>query len=799
MLRENEELALYINRCRRLRKEKKIVLFWDIETLLYNISQAKKSGKPTDYKNISFSWCVGWISDEEPNKIETTLFSTVKEFFECVASGYVTPPRYSKKGYQDMTIELIAHNNNRYDNHFLRRELMYLFPFMHEGNMYVRNAKENIYTYTQKDITPEMREGFILSKRIKSSNNLDMEIYFKGIRFKTVDNWMKTNCSIKTIGKKLHAKGFIPESMLKTEFDYQKYDRTENLSDREAFEYAKSILPKLDEKQLTYIENDVLILGYGYIYYSEIFYGFSYDAITFSKNVLDYYNDNIMAGFQLLNNFPLETDRKKQKIKYTDYQFHGMNLYDFFKQFYRGGLNFYNDKYVGKLLEESCFSMDRNSSYPDVMYHDLVPTFLSSFTHYEKPKKIVLSLYQKEKYHLFTVPKARFNLEVLYKIKSKIVRQMLTKYYNGNDEVCINTYTIRLIQEVGQLDLKELTVTSVVEYDCIPFASREHLAENYFIKTQGKLDKKIIMNTPSDYILTDEENTETYSAEEIYISKTLMNGLYGVPALRAYFNIFRLLPDGELENQINGYENTPRNILFSVWTTSVAVYKLLLPLSYLTPEEIDENFLYCDTDSLYLKSKIKDKMPEKLFDPIALGAWDIENNEITHFYILNHKKYAYYSKDIKDGQEKGIAVHCGGIPLESFNTDMPFREFIETQFHAGIVVENQKSIVNNMGTVSIYPSKTKIVAGSPYAENMSVGIDEERKSIIKEINESEIDWTDDYLYIETSVGAFSFQDLHPVIHPKHYKAPLDFLKRKHDQMKQWYQNSIGNQEIATYN
>ena len=237
----------------------------------------------------------------------------------------------------------------------------------------------------------------------------------------------------------------------------------------------------------------------------------------------------------------------------------------------------------------------------------------------------------------------------------------------------------------------------------------------------------------------------------------------------------------------------------SVWTTSVAVYKLLLPLSYLTPEEIDENFLYCDTDSLYLKSKIKDKMPEKLFDPIALGAWDIENNDITHFYILNHKKYAYYSKDIKDGQEKGIAVHCGGIPLESFNTDMSFSEFIETQFHAGIVVENQKSIVNNMGTVSIYPSKTKIVAGSPYAENMSVGIDEERKSIIKEINESEIDWTDDYLYIETSVGAFSFQDLHPVIHPKHYKAPLDFLKRKHDQMKQWYQNSIDNQEIATYN
>lgn len=62
MLRENEELALYINRCRRLRKEKKIVLFWDIETLLYNISQAKKKKKVVNLPTIKTFLFLG-VSD----------------------------------------------------------------------------------------------------------------------------------------------------------------------------------------------------------------------------------------------------------------------------------------------------------------------------------------------------------------------------------------------------------------------------------------------------------------------------------------------------------------------------------------------------------------------------------------------------------------------------------------------------------------------------------------------------------------------------------------------------------------
>lgn len=783
LFRNNEELSLYIKNARH-NKMKKVQLFWDIETLMYNINAANKTGKPTDYKNISFSWCVGWLNDK--GDVETTLFSNVKDFFNTVCMGFITNPRYTNKGYKDMVIELIAHNNNRYDNHFMRRELLYLIPEMKEYNMYVRNALDNIYSYSQKDLTNEMKRASILSKRIKSSNNLDMNIYYNGIRFITVDNWLKTNASIKTIGKKLLAKGLIDESMLKTEFDYQKYDRKENLSDREAFDYAKSIIDQLTDEEKTYIENDVLILGYCYKYYSEIFYGFDYHAITFSKNVLNYYNDNVLAGFQLLNHDFINDN----KIKYTDYQFHNMNFYDYLKQFYRGGLNFYNDNYVGKIIKEPCFSMDRNSSYPDVMYHDLVPTYLKEFNHYEHPKKITLPIYNEHEYYLYTVPKHRFNIDILYKIESKIIRQMLTKYYNGNDEVCINSNTIRLIQDVGKLPLKELTITSYLCYECVPFASREHLAENYYIKTQGKLDKKIIMETPSKYKLTDEENTETYTDEEIYIAKVLMNGLYGIPALRAYFNIFRLLPDGEMENCINGYENSPRNILFSIWVTSGALYKLLYPLSFLSHVEIDDSFLYCDTDSLYMKKNIRNKIPESLFDPVALGAWDIENNDISYFYILNHKKYAYYSCDKKDNKEKGIVVHCGGVPLESFNTSMSFDEFINTQFYDGIVINNQKSIVNSIGTVTIYPSKTQIVSGNPYPQNMSELIDKERDSIIKEINQSEIDWTDDYLYVETNVGAFSFGDLHPVTHNKQYKAPLNFLKNRHEEIRNLLTNGI---------
>ena len=79
------------------------------------------------------------------------------------------------------------------------------------------------------------------------------------------------------------------------------------------------------------------------------------------------------------------------------------------------------------------------------------------------------------------------------------------------------------------------------------------------------------MDSPYNYKITDEVNTHTYSQEEIMLSKVVLNGLYGIPALRSHFNLFRRDEDGFLVNHENGYKNSERNLLFSTFVTSQAL------------------------------------------------------------------------------------------------------------------------------------------------------------------------------------------------------------------------------------
>src|SRR5699024_7329405 len=179
-----------------------------------------------------------------------------------------------------------------------------------------------------------------------------------------------------------------------------------------------------------------------------------------------------------------------------------------------------------------------------------------------------------------------------------------------------------------------------------------------------------------------------------------------------HFNIFRWV-NGELENITNGYENNERNIVFSVFVTAVSLYNLLNPLKYLTQKEIDKYFLYCDTDSLYFNKKVQKKFREDLFHNHHLGKWSIEQNDINKFLVVNHKKYAYEYYDEKEGKYI-IDIKCGGIPLNSFDRNMSFEKFVETQFSDGVDIKNTKSIYNKQGVISIYESSTTLQVGKGY-------------------------------------------------------------------------------------
>lgn len=748
---------------------RKMTLYWDIETLAYNKVEGRK--QPTLYKNVVYSVAIGWNNNGVIDvEVFPSFFSFFKTFFKYAERrDTITKSRTS--------IEMIAHNCNKYDNHFLLHDIQHMYSNVKIENLFMKSAESNTNTVNMKEAkTDSKEENIVLEKRVKSSINLDLIFFLEGFKFVVVDNFMKTTTSIATLGKKLKDSGFLTDEQLKTDFQYDIFDIEEDMDDVESYAYAKECFNRLDNDQLTYIHNDVIILGQCHIHYSDIFPNFDYSKMTFSVNILESYMNNDLTSFQLLNKIG------DMKLSYTDYYFHGLNLYDYIKGFYNGGLNMYNPDYIGKIINEPCFSIDINSSYPYVMYHEKIPTYLSSYNEYNQETVVNTDLDNYDQFTLYKMTKQSFNFDILFNIESEMIKKILVKYYatsmeHDKDYVNINTNTLRMIEDLTGLDMSRIATMSYLTFDCEYFGARDIIFNNYYIKTQGKMDKKINMKSPYEYEITEEENTTIYSDEEVMLSKVILNGLYGIPALRSHFNLFRKDSDGFLYNMMNGYKNTERNILFSTFVTSQSLYNLLEPLQDLTQSEIDENFIYCDTDSLYLKSKIFDKIDSNIYDPISLGKWDVENELIEKMYVLNHKKYAYLKPSGK------IHVASAGVPLDAFNTNQSFEDFINNDFHEGAVIYNNKSIYNKQGTISIYPSETKIDKGTDYPTLFSDMIEEEKQNMFEEIknNYDPTDY-DDLLYIESPLGIFSINDLYPVINPIEDKTNIKILKMAHEQI-----------------
>ena len=753
--------------------QKNIKLFYDIETLRYNEESVYIDGyKPTRYKNIMYSFAISFFDFED--ELKTVSFFNFSEFVRFILK--VTKNKTNDKSRYKPMIELIAYNNNKYDNHFLLREaLIYLDESIICKNMYLKNSIIHDFETSKKDLTKDEKfNGVFLEKRIKSANNLEFEFYYHNLSFKTSDFLMKTNTNLKTIGKKLFDLNLIDEVHLKTDFNYREFDVYEDMTDNQALVYARKVYDNLNAEQNVYIENDVIILALGYKNYHIIYQGFSLDKLTFSSNVLESYKTNDLASFQLLN----KTLDNQAKVDYTKFEYQDMNFYDYLKGFYKGGLNFYNDRYIATTLKCRLFSIDLNSSYPYAMDNFDIPTFMFDFSRFVEQTKIDIKY--NNHYFLYTVDKNIFNVEILSLIRSKVFRQMLVKYYStSNSYVSINSNTLKMIQDVMHISITQLTVISYIEYETVAFGAKHKLEEYYFIKSQGKIDNVLDMPTPYEYEILDEINEHVFSQSEIDISKVYMNGIYGIPALRPYFNVFYKMTDGQIENRQNNFRNSKRNILFSVFVTSVSLYNLLSPLQYLSSSEIDDGFVYCDTDSLYIKYAYFDKLPSELFDSIRLGAWDIENKNISSFYVLNHKKYAYYTED-----EQKIKIRSGGIRHSTFNTDMSFDEFVKSQFHDGAYVENTRSLMNEQGVITIYEAKTKLEKGGLYPSVFSGFMDNARADLMSEIKKDIMNGLEDFMYIESDLASFSQREIFETKETTKDTYRLEILQYVHQQLKE---------------
>src|SRR5699024_578754 len=134
---------------------KTITIFFDIETYQYNEDVGKDF--PSDYKNMTFSVAVSWI---EKGIVEYEIFPNYKKMFDTVFKVY-------GKSKKIPLIKLNAHNTNKYDNHFLRKDLLYYYPHMKVENYWLQTATtedSNKNSYKIKDLRSEEHTSELKSR-----------------------------------------------------------------------------------------------------------------------------------------------------------------------------------------------------------------------------------------------------------------------------------------------------------------------------------------------------------------------------------------------------------------------------------------------------------------------------------------------------------------------------------------------------------------------------------------------------------------------------------------------------------
>ena len=767
----SESFSDVIKHLNMMSNEKKVTIVFDIETFTYNTKEGKEF--PSRYKSDMFCFAIGYEFD---NSLYIAMYPNSHYFINDVLLAY-------KKIKKSPKVELIQHNGNKFDNHFIRYDLIYYFDCK-VYNYYLPQATEegNINAKKLSDFVKLERKdkNIILERRVKSRVSLDLTFFVSGVQFFTTDNYPKTNSSIDTLGKMLYKKRYIKKDDLKSEMDYESYnilsDLTQEQAKVQALRYFNQLKFKHDD--VHYIQNDIKILFFSVKYYSSIFIGFDYSKITYTQNILQRYNINKLSEFQLLNIYQFPNSRSREHFKYTDYHFSNLNLYEYFKRFYKGGLNFYNDEKIGEIINEDIIALDINSSYPYVMHKFKIPTFIEYFEEFEDSTEIEIH-HSDDFFALYEISKEYFDDNIIFYLESKIVRKMFVKYYsNQHDRLYINSNTLLMLKEIFGLNIEKLKVYSRVIFKCYDFGSKYVIENFYKIKEQASSKFVLDIASPYDIKETNKLNTDIKTDDEVYNAKVHLNGLYGLPALRSHFNLFRY--DGnDFYNVMNGYKNTERNIIFSLFVTSVSFYNLLSPFKFFTADEIDNYFYYCDTDSIFINKKIFNKIPSSFLDPHHLGSWDIDEDNISKMYILNHKKYAFLTDD-------KITVKCAGVPHDSFDLSVTFEKFIEGQFSDGVELPTVRSIFNEMETVTIYNSKTKLELGKKYATKTYNRYDDILlKQIFAEVREhlKEDGISDGAMYLETPLGSFSITEVFEPDHDIENTQPIFSLYKKQQNYK----------------
>lgn len=447
----------------------------------------------------------------------------------------------------------------------------------------------------------------------------------------------------------------------------------------EEFDYSKQRFSwtPLSQKELDYCTYDVIGLV---------------EAI---KVDMEHEND-LLSTFPLTSTGYVRRDAKREMEKFTysyiQEQLPNVHIYTMCREAFRGGNTHGNRYFAGHIVNE-VHSLDRSSSYPDVLVNRPFPNGHFKELGYIE-EDVFNRLLNSNKAILMRVKITGLRLRnkwwgCPYLSRDKCRDIVGAGYDNGRIlladslETTLTDIDYRIIEYEYIWDSIEFLDVAYTIYRRLPEPFTKLINEYYRRKT-------ILKGNPEAEL-------------DYYRAKAKLNSLYGMTAQDPckptilYMDGEYVIEDGDVEHLL-AKDNKKRKLpcyQVGVWCTAWARWELETGLR-LVEESPDAEFIYTDTDSIkytgtvdfsgYNEEKIKNSTEHGAYAIDSKGKYHYmgvfeEEGTCRRFITLGAKKYAYEDADgelhitisgvIKSKGAKELAKYGG---LESFKPDFIFRE-----------------------------------------------------------------------------------------------------------------------------
>lgn len=361
----------------------------------------------------------------------------------------------------------------------------------------------------------------------------------------------------------------------------------------------------------------------------------------------------------------------------------------FLRKAYAGGFVSYNKEYKDKTVF-NCHSLDINSMYPAQMLHKPMP--------YGFPLGFSGKYIQDDNYPLYvqklsccfklkpngiamiSTKKTFVKTENLYLESSGITKQVLT-LANPDLELFFENYDVFDIEWLGGFKFQAMQGREITPQEASAMTVDE------CIEADGKGSYFYEYIKKWRYI---KEHEPSGSALRDY-AKRMQNALYGALATspERKSSVPKLDESGkvvyELVNSVidGSPAYLPAGIFITAWSRHFLIKTIMKYKKY---------FIYCDTDSLYLKG-LK-PLPDFAVHKSLYGFFKLEHY-ITMLKVVGAKRYIYYGREPKHKNDSFCVTCCGA------DGDIK-KQFTFNNFVTGNTFYGKKSVHNVKGGKHLY-------------------------------------------------------------------------------------------------